>query len=862
MKQRRWLSLLLALAMMLTMAPAALAEESPVYVLMNIPYAEFYQAEVEEEAPAVDAVTSATKNKPRTGGLAGGSYHVNPDGSDITGVIYPVLVTDRSVLDASLEITDEASVSITVTNRGQETTTEYKGKDALFEAPSYSYYVLSEAPARYKALTVTDGKYSFGAINGEAQSIVVETPSIEYHTHHNNFVEIDLGSAVSTALGENVNVSGAIATVDGAKLPLVHIENLWRVNSIGWSGSDAVAGKTITNVRFFTLNGIYDCPVDISVKLEGSAITAAFEDADTVTVTGLPEDIANPVATVQSQVGRGETPVVIAEKAAVAEGKIATTDAAVVGTTYTVTVTSDNYADLSAAAEYTVEDTFLSQVIGTYQPLFEGATMNSEYDHYWHDYTAAVVGASAAEDTVAYLKASIGATGYGENAEAPNFFCGFTNDVATITFGGEDGKTVTFTKKDGTSVTHTYAFVKEAAATGTFGEYEMAMGGNLYQAQEGPEDEFRYLLMFPDTPDTTFHLEFRYAGTEEDVTNLLDGPYGYWVGSAIASSALSEENEDTLQKVISLFVVENLAEMAGEETAAQRKDLCGTWDCDFSAFPGYENAQMYIVLSPDGTGKTYADFTGAGEASLTAEYTFFAYDDDPSDGKKAGTYISMNPAAKTVTPGAYEIKEIQGKTALVFTSNEGVITYYLREEPARPFQDVAEDAWYYDAVYHCFDNGYFKGESDTAFVPEKAMSRAMVATVLYRMAGEPEVTGENPFSDVAAGKWYTDAVTWAAEKKILEGYGGGVFGTDDPVTREQMATIFWRYQDKPAAEKADLTAFSDADKISDWAQDALKWAVSTSVINGKGNGILDPKGKANRAQVAQIITNFDAAAAK
>ena len=857
MKQKRWLSLFLVLAMMIAMIPAVLADDEPVYVLMNIPYADFYKAELGEDAAAVDAVTSATKNKPRTGGLAGGSYHENADGSDISGVIYPVCVTDLSKLDPGKEITDEASVSITVTNRGQESTTEYTGKDALFEAPSYSYYVLTEKPVLYKALTITDGEYSFGAVNGEAREIAVDTPSIEYHTHHNNFIEINLGDAVSTALGENVNVSGAVATVDGVELPLTHIENIWRVTSIGWSSADGVAGKTITNVRFITWNGIYDCPVNISVKLDGGAIEASFDSVNTISVTGLPEDIENPVATVQSQVERGETPVVIADSVAVTEGKITTTDAAVADTVYTVTVTGDNYADMSATAEISAGEVFLSQVIGTYQPLFEGATMNSDYDHYWHDYTAAVVGASAADATVSYMKSSIGANGYGENNEAPNFFCGFTNDVATITFGGEDGKTVTYTKNDGSSVTHTYAFVKEASAAGTYGEYEMAMSGYLFRAQEGPEDEFRYLLMFPDTPDTTFHLEFRYAGAEEDVLNLLDGPYAYWVGSAIACSAMTEENEDTLQKVISLFVVENLAEMQNEETSAQREALCGTWDCDFSAFPEYGNAKMYIVLAADGTGKTYADFTGAGELSLTSEYTFFAYDSDASDGKSAGTYIAMNPDAETVTPGEYEIKRIQGKTALVFTSNEGVITYYLRAEQTRPFLDVSEDAWYYDAVYHCYDNGYFEGESDTKFAPDSTMTRAMFATVLYRIAGEPEVTGENPFSDVEAGKWYTDAVIWAAGEKIIEGYGNGKFGTNDPVTREQMATCFWRYQGKPAAENADLTAFSDADKISAWAKDAFDWAVSTGVIDGKGNGILDPKGKAMRTEVAKIVMNYD-----
>ena len=120
---------------------------------------------------------------------------------------------------------------------------------------------------------------------------------------------------------------------------------------------------------------------------------------------------------------------------------------------------------LSAGAETQVEETvtgenFLVQVIGEYQPLFEGATLNADYDHYWHDYAAAVVGSSAADDTVAYVKSSIGAQSYGDQAVPPNFFCGFAGDVATIAFGGNDGKTVTYVKADGKSMTYTYTFVK------------------------------------------------------------------------------------------------------------------------------------------------------------------------------------------------------------------------------------------------------------------------------------------------------------------------------------------------------------------------------------------------------------------
>ena len=176
---------------------------------------------------------------------------------------------------------------------------------------------------------------------------------------------------------------------------------------------------------------------------------------------------------------------------------------------------------------------------------------------------------------------------------------------------------------------------------------------------------------------------------------------------------------------------------------------------------------------------------------------------------------------------------------------------------ARPFEDVSEEDWFYEAVYHCYDNDYLKGVDDTHFDPQGTMTRAMFATVLYRIAGEPETAGENPFTDVEADTWYTDAVIWAAGEGIICGYGNGLFGTEDPVTREQMVTIFWRYNGSPTAENADLSKFTDADKISGWAQQAMEWAVSVGVISGKGNGILDPVGTATRAEVAQIVMNYD-----
>ena len=851
------LALALVLALALAQMPAVLADE-PVYVLMNIPYDEFYAAELGADDAPVDAVTSATFNKPRTGTLAGGSYHVNADGSDITGVIYPVLVTDKAVLADLTEITDASSVEITVTNRGNTSTTTYAGKDALFEAPSHAYYRLTEAPARYKTLSVEEsGSFSFSAVSGEATAVDGVTANASYYTHHNNYVEIAL-----SGLTFEENVSGAVATLaDGSRIGLKHIEGIWRKTQIGWAAPDQIAGKRIQNVTFITPENVYSCDVDIAVKQALGEVTAAFRDANTIIVTGLPEDMKNPVATVKTSVGRGEEATVIADGVAVTDGSIVTTvpaceKAADGGTEpqpYAISITSDNYADVNITAEFDLSEGegFLAQIIGDYRPLFEGATLNREYDHYWHDYAAAVVGATAADDAVANIKASINAQGYGAQADAPNFFCGFAGGVTAITFGGEDGKTVTYTKEDGSSTVIHYTFVKEASATGIYAGFEMAMDGYLYEAQEADAGMFKYLLMFPDTPDTTFHLEFRYGETEADVCSLLEGPCGCWVGAAIAASALAEEDEDTLQKVISLFVVENLAEMINDETEAQRAGLVGTWDCDFSAFPQYGSAQMYIVLSANGDGKTYADFTGSGSMALTAEYTFFAYDADDSDGKDSGTYIALNPAEETVTPGYYEITAVNGRKALVFTSNEGVITYLSRTE--QRFEDVTdENAYYYDAVYWAVGSGITKGTGETAFSPNANCTRAQMVTFLWRAAGMPEPTAADlTFDDVSQSAYYYKAVLWAAENGITRGTGDTTFSPDANCTRAQTVTFLWRAAGEPEPTAADLH-FKDVAPGAYYGK-AVLWAAENDITRGTGDTTFSPEAHCLRAQIVTFL---------
>lgn len=182
-------------------------------------------------------------------------------------------------------------------------------------------------------------------------------------------------------------------------------------------------------------------------------------------------------------------------------------------------------------------------------------------------------------------------------------------------------------------------------------------------------------------------------------------------------------------------------------------------------------------------------------------------------------------------------------------------TFQLKEKPwSNPFQDVTTDMWYYDAVRFANKNGLMNGISNNLFAPNTNLSRAQLAQILYNREGRPAIE-KAVFTDVPDGAWYSNAVAWAAEKGIVAGYGNGLFGSNDNITREQLAVMLWRYAGSPVATNKELQ-FTDTDKVSNYALEALCWATENNIINGYGNGELAPKGEASRAQVAQMLKNF------
>ena len=285
-----------------------------VYVLMNIPYADFYKAELNNTVK-VDATTSATKTKTKST-LANGSYHADNTGEHISGITYPVKIKAGTDLSNLKQITDASKVSITVNMKGKEITTEYKGKDALFESADYSYYVLSTAPAYYKELTVNEyGTYSFGKTTATEKT--VKGAAIEKFKTSSKYGDYQLNLnfdkvADSDQISGNTKVLAAvITTIDGTQYGLRHVENIWKGTEFAWgtgfttqshgcpiSGEHyaSMMGKTIDAVTYYTENGVVKYDIDdtyVPYKFDTSAFKVENADVTSgsakVTVPTLPE---------------------------------------------------------------------------------------------------------------------------------------------------------------------------------------------------------------------------------------------------------------------------------------------------------------------------------------------------------------------------------------------------------------------------------------------------------------------------------------------------------------------------------------------------------------------------------------------
>lgn len=343
-----------------------------------------------------------------------------------------------------------------------------------------------------------------------------------------------------------------------------------------------------------------------------------------------------------------------------------------------------------------------------------------------------------------------------------------------------------------------------------------------------------------------------------DASNLKKDVDTVKVDSSIVNAIANNEDSEGLEvKLSDGTVTFDAAAVAGFKGG----DLSVTWDKTNTN--SLNSKQKDAVKDMDVQGSYKLTLNKAlknGEAEIRAAFAV-------PDGKDASDLALL----RVGTDGT--AKEVSARFSggeLRFTATESgdyVVVAKAGEqttEPAEPtapaqnntdFRDVDAGAWYGNAVNYVAANGLMSGVGDGLFVPNTNLSRAMLAQILYNHAGRPAADGASAFTDVPAGMWYTNAVAWATAQGVVSGYGSGLFGPNDNITREQLAVMLYRYAGSPAAEGS-LGSFADAGKVSAYAQNALIWATTNGVMSGKGGGNLDPAGMATRAEVAQMLYNY------
>jgi hypothetical protein len=280
----------------------------------------------------------------------------------------------------------------------------------------------------------------------------------------------------------------------------------------------------------------------------------------------------------------------------------------------------------------------------------------------------------------------------------------------------------------------------------------------------------------------------------------------------------------------------------------------GTYTCKYNPPVSGTNAYAISVSSSKGGKVTASDDKAAKGSSVTLTVV-------PDEGKELDTLTVKTAAGKAITvtknaDGTYSFVMPEARVTVTATFKNSDGTEEPKEEncPSEKFTDVNTGLWYHEAVDYVLEKGVMEGNGNGTFTPNANLTRGQLAQILYNVAGKPEVTTENPFTDVPDTQWYAKAVIWAAQAGVVEGYGNGKFGPNDKISRQDLAVMLWRYAGKPEATQTALD-FTDAAQVSDYAEQALLWANEVGIVQGD-KGKLNPKGNATRAEAATMLMRY------
>ena len=708
------------------------------YVLMNIPYDKFYAAEKDDggKAAKVDAVSSATLQKTRSK-LAEGSYHVNADGSDISGVIYPVYVPDLSALRGYKQVKDSDTLTITVTLKGKEITTPYTGKDTLFGAPDYAYYVLSaeETPASFKELTVSNGTLSFGKATAKAvaaDGVTVSLKTGSRHTYYKLKVSEKVSEKVSDGLPKDIASMVSAVTLhtkeDNKTYGLRHVAEIWRGTELGFEDTGVYAGlqgKTIDKITYYLNDGtVRTISANITVPYSSRGASVSVADAGntametTVTTAGLPEGFVPSYAVTKGDEGLSEF------KFTVADGKLTWEGTPAFGV-YTLTVSdgAGKYAPVSTTFELKTAD-----IIAKYDASKKALVKASD--------------AITKEQFAAYLEAisavSVDGTSYAASGK---------NAVKIIQDNGAVDMTATpFTKGDGAS----YSLVVKATGyqdlTFTVTTAKKSNGGS--GSSSSGSSGSSYAVSAPSTKNGDVTVSPKNASKGDRVTVTVTPDKGYELDKLTVKDAsgnklkLTDKGNGKYTFTMPGSKVTVSAEFVEEQAASIFADV--------PADAYYAKAVEWAVKKGITNGKANGLF-GSNDPCTRGQIVTFLW-------RAAGS-----PAPKG--------------TAAV---------------PA----DVVPGSYCYDAVAWALENGVTNGLADGTFGVNSTCTRGQSVTFLYRAMGTAPTT-VNGFTDVAAGDFYAEAVAWAVENGVTSGTSASAFSPNAGCTRTQIVTFLYRaYQGK------------------------------------------------------------------
>ena len=371
--------------------------------------------------------------------------------------------------------------------------------------------------------------------------------------------------------------------------------------------------------------------------------------------------------------------------------------------------------------------------------------------------------------------------------------------------------------------------------------------------------------------EATVHMTGALARTGERMT--IDVTQGN-DGNGHSTAAITLRN-NSLQSQTGTVLVATLLDAAGTVLETKKTRIGGaisgeTFQTETVTFSRLGSRVVVRAAVP---GNDLLTFEGlaVGLGDFTANGTNYTYTLQNDSGATStlvtavsgnGEPVSINGQALSTGGSATVAIPNSGKTDIVVGIGAKTYTLTILRNSgtgANPFTDVSEKDWFYGDVMFAYENGLMIGTGNAQFRPHGTATRGMMATILWRMAGSPAPKGNNSFTDVEAGTWYTDAITWTAENGIFLGYGNNKVGPNDSITREQLAAIFFRYADYKGCDmnaKGELDKFRDAGKVSDYARAAMQWAVGSGLIQGKPDGVLDPQGTATRAEIAAMLHRF------